>query len=226
MTSIDNRLQAVQTTIQAIKLHANCSQHVNVLAVSKAKPAAAVREAYLAGQTMFGENYLQEALDKQAQLTDLPIEWHFIGPIQSNKTQLIARHFTWVHSIDRLKIAQRLNEARPANMQPLQVCIQVNISHEESKSGVLPDELSALATAMTKLPRLQLRGLMAIPAPSGDNQQQRAQFRQVRQCYEALVAEGFALDTLSMGMSDDYEMAIEQGATIIRLGSCIFGARN
>ena len=111
-------------------------------------------------------------------------------------------------------------------MQPLQVCIQVNISHEESKSGVLPDELSALATAMTKLPRLQLRGLMAIPAPSGDNQQQRAQFRQVRQCYEALVAEGFALDTLSMGMSDDYEMAIEQGATIIRLGSCIFGARN
>ncbi|MGB2832741.1 MAG: YggS family pyridoxal phosphate-dependent enzyme [Methylotenera sp.] len=226
MTSIDNRLQAVQTTIQAIKLHANCSQHVNVLAVSKAKPAAAVREAYLAGQTMFGENYLQEALDKQVQLTDLPIEWHFIGPIQSNKTQLIARHFAWVHSIDRLKIAQRLNEARPANMQPLQVCIQVNISHEESKSGVLPDELSALATAMTKLPRLQLRGLMAIPAPSGDNQQQRAQFRQVRQCYDALVAEGFALDTLSMGMSDDYEMAIEQGATIIRLGSCIFGARN
>ena len=202
-----------------------CPQPVYVLAVSKSKPAAAVREAYIAGQTMFGENYLQEALEKQAQLTDLPIEWHFIGPIQSNKTQAIAHHFSWVHSVDRLKIAQRLNDARPIDLPPLQICIQVNISHEESKSGVQPEALFALASEISHLPQLRLRGLMAIPAPTPDIEAQREQFKQVRRCYEALIAKGFDLDTLSIGMSDDYPIAIEQGATIVRIGAAIFGAR-
>jgi pyridoxal phosphate enzyme (YggS family) len=225
MTSISNRLQDILATIQAAKFAGHSQQQVNLLAVSKAQSALAIREAYAAGQTMFGENYLQEALDKQAQLTDLAIEWHFIGPIQSNKTQLIAQHFAWVHSIDRLKIAQRLNDARPANLAPLQVCIQVNISNEESKSGVAQQELETLATSLSKLPRLKLRGLMAIPEPSKDNNKQRAQFKQVRECYDALLTKGFVLDTLSIGMSDDYHIAIEQGATIVRIGSALFGAR-
>ncbi|PKO53679.1 MAG: YggS family pyridoxal phosphate-dependent enzyme [Betaproteobacteria bacterium HGW-Betaproteobacteria-20] len=225
MTSISNRLQDILATIQSVKLAGQHQQPVSLLAVSKAQPAAAIREAYAAGQAMFGENYLQEALDKQTQLTDLNIEWHFIGPIQSNKTQLIAQHFAWVHSIDRLKIAQRLNDARPANLPALQVCIQVNVSHEASKSGVAPDKLAALATAITALPQLKLRGLMAIPEPSHDENKQRVQFKQVRECYDALSAEGFALDTLSIGMSDDYKTAIAQGATIVRIGSAIFGAR-
>jgi len=225
MTSISNRLQDILATIQEAKLAGNYQQQVNLLAVSKAQSALAIREAYVAGQTMFGENYLQEALDKQAQLTDLAIEWHFIGPIQSNKTQLIAQHFAWVHSIDRLKIAQRLNDARPASLAPLQVCIQLNISNEESKSGVAQQELETLATSLSKLPRLKLRGLMAIPEPSKDNNKQRAQFKQVRECYDELLTKGFALDTLSIGMSDDYLIAIEQGATIVRIGSALFGAR-
>lgn len=225
MTSISNRLQDILATIQAARLAGHYQQQVNLLAVSKAQSALAIRKAYAAGQTMFGENYLQEALDKQTQLTDLAIEWHFIGPIQSNKTQLIAQHFAWVHSIDRLKIAQRLNDARPANLAPLQVCIQVNISNEESKSGVAQQELETLATSLSKLPRLKLRGLMAIPEPSKDNNKQRAQFKQVRECYDALLTKGFALDTLSIGMSDDYPIAIEQGATIVRIGSALFGAR-
>jgi pyridoxal phosphate enzyme (YggS family) len=174
---------------------------------------------------MFGENYLQEALEKQAQLIDLPIEWHFIGPIQSNKTQLIAQNFAWVHSVDRLKIAQRLNDARPATLPPLQVCLQLNVSNEESKSGVAQLELETLAEAFSNLPRLKLRGLMAIPAPTNDENKQRAQFKQVRECYDALRAKGFALDTLSIGMSDDYLIAIEQGSTIVRIGSALFGAR-
>jgi len=225
MTIISNRLQDILAIIESAKASGDYPQQVNLLAVSKAQPASAVREAYVAGQTMFGENYLQEALDKQALLTDLAIEWHFIGPIQSNKTQLIARNFAWVHSIDRLKVAQRLSDARPANLPPLQVCIQVNISHESSKSGVAPDELEALATTISKLPRLKLRGLMAIPEPSSNNNKQRIQFKQVRECYDALLAKGFALDTLSIGMSDDYQIAIEQGATIVRIGSALFGKR-
>jgi PLP dependent protein len=221
MTSISKHLQDILASIQSVP-HA---QHVCLLSVSKAQPALAIREAYAAGQTLFGENYLQEALDKQAELSDLNIEWHFIGPIQSNKTQLIAQHFTWVHSVDRLKIAQRLNDARPLNLPPLQVCIQVNVSGEASKSGIASNELLAFATAIQALPQLKLRGLMAIPEPTDDENKQRAQFKQVRECYDALVANGFALDTLSIGMSDDYKIAITQGATIVRIGSALFGKR-
>ena len=225
MTSISNRLQDILATIQSAKLATQRTQSVNLLAVSKAQSALAIREAYAAGQKLFGENYLQEALDKQSQLADLAIEWHFIGPIQSNKTQPIAQHFDWVHSIDRLKIAQRLNDARPATLAPLQVCIQVNISNEASKSGVTQHDLETLANAITLMPQLKLRGLMAIPEPSTDNNKQRLQFKQVRECYDALLAKGFSLDTLSIGMSDDYPIAIEEGATIVRIGSALFGAR-
>lgn len=225
MTTISNRLQHILATIQSAQAISKYQQQVKLLAVSKAQSVSVVREAFVAGQTAFGENYLQEALDKQAALTDLPIEWHFIGPIQSNKTQPIAQHFSWVHSVDRLKIAQRLNEARPTDLAPLQVCIQVNVSDESSKSGVSAHDLESLATTIASLPRLKLRGLMAIPAPTHDINQQQAQFKQVRQCYDALLAKGFALDTLSIGMSDDYPIAIAEGATIVRIGSALFGAR-
>lgn len=225
MTTISNRLQHILATIQSAQASSSYQQTVKLIAVSKAQPAAAIRDAYAAGQSIFGENYLQEALDKQAELTDLAIEWHFIGPIQSNKTQPISQNFSWVHSVDRLKIAQRLNDARPAQLPPLQVCIQVNVSNEDSKSGVLPAELATLAAEIAKLPRLKLRGLMAIPAPTHDVNQQIAQFKLVRECYDALSAQGFALDTLSMGMSDDYVAAISQGASFVRIGSAIFGAR-
>jgi len=225
MTTISNRLQDILATIESAATSSPSHQQVQLLAVSKAQPAAAIRNAYAAGQIAFGENYSQEALEKQKQLTDLAIEWHFIGPIQSNKTQLIAQNFSWVHSVDRLKIAQRLNEARSSILRPLQVCIQVNVSNEESKSGVLPDQLEALAVAINVLPNLKLRGLMAIPAPTTDQAQQIAQFKQVRECYDALIRKGFALDTLSIGMSNDYQTAITQGATIVRIGSALFGAR-
>jgi hypothetical protein len=225
MTTISNRLQDILATIQSAEANSTYQQHVQLLAVSKAQPASAIREAYAAGQTVFGENYSQEALEKQKQLTDLAIEWHFIGPIQSNKTQIIAQNFSWVHSVDRLKIAQRLNEARASIKTPLNVCIQVNVSNEDTKSGVLPEQLEALAEAIEPLPNLKLRGLMAIPAPTADTTQQIAQFKQVRECYDALISRGFALDTLSIGMSNDYETAISQGATIVRIGSALFGAR-
>jgi hypothetical protein len=225
MTTLINKLQAILTNIQTLNLDANTLKNLKVLAVSKAQSAATIRQAYDAGLHLFGENYLQEALEKQAQLTDLNIEWHFIGPIQSNKTQLIAQQFMWVQSVDRLKIAQRLSDARPANMAPLQVCLQVNISGEQSKSGVEPSELIELAKSITALPRLKLRGLMAIPAPTINVEEQKLQLKQVKQCFDVLVAEGFNIDTLSMGMSDDYLAAIEQGATMIRIGSGLFGAR-
>ena len=199
---------------------------ISLVAVSKTQPAAVIRTAFAAGQKLFGENYVQEAIEKQGELADLDIEWHFIGPIQSNKTQQIAQHFSWVHGIDRLKIAQRLNDARDAGMPPLQVCIQVNISGEHSKSGILPDEVAELARAVQALPRLRLRGLMAIPAPSADHAFLHGQFAGVREVYETLNAQGFALDTLSMGMSDDFAIAIAEGATIVRIGSAIFGARS
>lgn len=196
-----------------------------LLAVSKAHPTEAVRAAYAAGQQAFGENYLQEALAKQQELADLTIAWHFIGPLQSNKTQAIAQQFSWVHSVDRLKIAERLNAARPADLPRLQVCLQVNVSGETSKGGVAATEAFALAQAIAKLPRLQLRGLMAIPAPTNSIAKQRQQFRMVRELQEAMQAQGLTLDTLSMGMSDDFPAAIAEGATIIRVGSAIFGAR-
>jgi hypothetical protein len=225
MTTISNRLQDILATIQSAEANSAYQQRVQLLAVSKAQPASAIREAYAAGQTIFGENYSQEALEKQKQLMDLVIEWHFIGPIQSNKTQIIAQNFSWVHSVDRLKIAQRLNEARASIKTPLNVCIQVNVSNEDTKSGVLPEQLEALAEAIESLPNLNLRGLMAIPAPTADTTLQIAQFKQVRECYDALISRGFALDTLSIGMSNDCETAISQGATIVRIGSALFGAR-
>lgn len=225
MSTISNRLQDILSAIESAKIASNRQEQVNLLAVSKTQPAIVIREAYAAGQRKFGENYLQEALNKQTQLADLAIEWHFIGPIQSNKTQLIAQHFDWVHSVDRLKIAQRLNDARPTNLPPLQVCLQINVSNEDTKSGVSPDEINALANALLAMPSLKLRGLMAIPAPTNDTNEQRDQFKRVRECYTEMLAQGFLLDTLSIGMSYDFPIAIEQGATIVRIGSALFGHR-
>lgn len=199
------------------------TEAVTLLAVSKTQPVQAIREAHAAGLTRFGENYLQEALEKMSALQDLPLEWHFIGPIQSNKTRDIAQHFHWVHSVDRLKIATRLSEQRPDQLPPLNVCLQVNISGEASKSGCTPEEAPALAQAIAKLPRLRLRGLMAIPEPEQDLRAQRAIFAQVRELQQRLPVDG--LDTLSMGMSSDLEAAIAEGATLVRIGTALFGAR-
>ncbi|MDU9389558.1 YggS family pyridoxal phosphate-dependent enzyme [Pseudomonas sp. zfem002] len=196
---------------------------IHLLAVSKTKPATAVREAFAAGVRDVGENYLQEALGKQAQLSDLPLTWHFIGPIQSNKTRAIAEHFDWVHSVDRLKIAQRLSEQRPDHLPPLNLCLQVNVSGEDSKSGCTPEQLPALAQAISALPKLRLRGLMAIPEPTDDRAAQDAAFARVRELQDSL---GLGLDTLSMGMSHDLESAIAQGATWVRIGTALFGARD
>ncbi|MCB5188432.1 YggS family pyridoxal phosphate-dependent enzyme [Methylobacillus caricis] len=227
MDTISERWQAIKARMDAAAREAGRRpESVTLLAVSKAHPAAAIRQAWAAGQKQFGENYLQEALSKQTELEDLPIEWHFIGPIQSNKTPLIANHFAWVHGVDRLKIAERLNAARSENLPPLQVCIQVNVSGEDSKSGVNADEALSLAGDIGMLPRLRLRGLMAIPAPTPDKAEQQAQFHQVRTIYNRLVQQGIALDTLSIGMSEDFPAAIAEGATIVRVGSAIFGPRS
>jgi pyridoxal phosphate enzyme (YggS family) len=220
------RLRAVRTRIARAAAGAGRGDaEVSLLAASKTFDEAAVRALADAGQRAFGENYLQEALEKQSALRDLPLEWHFIGPIQSNKTRAIAENFSWVHSVDRLKVAERLSAQRPIGMPPLQVCIEVNVSGEASKGGVAPAELPALAEAVAKLPNIRLRGLMAIPAPVQDAAAQRAAFRQVRKAYDALIARGFALDTLSMGMSADLEAAILEGATIVRIGTALFGER-
>lgn len=210
----------IRAAAQAVQRDENS---IHLLAVSKTKPAQAVREAYAAGMHEFGENYLQEALGKQAELTDLPLSWHFIGPIQSNKTRAIAENFAWVHSVDRLKIAQRLSEQRPADLAPLNICIQVNVSGEASKSGCTPADLPALANAISALPRLKLRGLMAIPEPTEDRAAQDAAFATVRELQASL---NLPLDTLSMGMSHDLESAIAQGATWVRIGTALFGARD
>lgn len=204
---------------------------VRLLAVSKTFGADAVREAVAAGQRAFGENYVQEALDKIAATADArvdgePLEWHFIGPLQSNKTRPVAEHFDWVHSVDRLKIAERLSAQRPADLPPLQICLQVNISGEASKSGVTPDEVPAVARAIAALPNLTLRGLMAIPEPEVDPSRQREPFKAVRELFDTLRADGLALDTLSMGMSGDLEAAVAEGATMVRIGTAIFGARD
>lgn len=202
-------------------------QHVTLLAVSKTQPAEAVRAAHAAGQRVFGENYVQEALAKIEALADLrhEIEWHLIGPLQSNKTRIVAETFDWVHSVDRLKIAERLSDQRPAGLPPLNVCLQVNVDGEASKSGVPFDELPALAQAVATLPNLRLRGLMSIPEPVEGLAAQRAPHNRLRQALEALRAEGLALDTLSMGMSADLEAAVLEGATMVRVGTAIFGAR-
>ena len=222
----DGRLRAVRVRIaHSVAEAGRDAAAVRLLAVSKTFDAAAVRELAACGQLEFGENYLQEALEKQAALADLPLVWHFIGPIQSNKTRAIAEHFSWVHSVDRLKIAERLSAQRPAGLPPLQVCIEVNVSGEASKGGVMAAELPALADAMAALPNLQLRGLMAIPAPTPEMASQRAAFRQVREAFDALCARGHTLDTLSMGMSADLEAAILEGATIVRVGTALFGER-
>jgi pyridoxal phosphate enzyme (YggS family) len=203
---------------------------VQLLAVSKTFGPDAVQAAVAAGQRAFGENYLQEALDKMRAVAELvpgvALEWHFIGPIQSNKTRPIAEHFDWVHTVEREKIAQRLSEQRPEGMAPLNICLQVNISGEASKSGVAPQDVAALAHQVAALPNLTLRGLMAIPEPADDFAQQRLPFAQLHALYQQLRADGLELDTLSMGMSADMRAAIAEGATIVRVGSAIFGARH
>ncbi|HLY97126.1 MAG: YggS family pyridoxal phosphate-dependent enzyme [Sideroxydans sp.] len=227
MTAILSNLQATREAIaQAAKAAHRDVAEVRLLAVSKTFPASAVREAYRSGQTAFGENYLQEALAKIEATRDLPLEWHFIGPIQSNKTRAIAENFAWVHSVDRLKIAERLSEQRPLQLPPLNICLQVNVSGEDSKSGVAPAEVLQLAPAIARLPRLRLRGLMTIPAPAAGKAAQRVPFAQMRALLVQLNTQGMSLDTLSMGMSDDYAAAIQEGATIVRIGSAIFGARD
>ncbi|QGW79765.1 YggS family pyridoxal phosphate-dependent enzyme [Pseudomonas alkylphenolica] len=224
MSTIADNLSTLAARISAAAEAAGrAPSDIRLLAVSKTKPAAAVREAFAAGVRDVGENYLQEALNKQGELTDLPLTWHFIGPIQSNKTRAIAEHFDWVHSVDRLKIAQRLSEQRPESLEPLNICLQVNVSGEASKSGCTPEELPALASAIAALPRLRLRGLMAIPEPTDDRAAQEAAFARVRQLQDSL---GLSLDTLSMGMSHDLEAAIAQGATWVRIGTALFGARD
>jgi pyridoxal phosphate enzyme (YggS family) len=233
MSTVQRGLQAVRARVTAAAVAAGRRpDDIALIAVSKTFPADAVLQAVTAGQLAFGENYAQEGADKmtwvRARLAASPLralQWHFIGPIQSNKTRLIAEHFDWVHSVDRLKIGQRLSQARPAGMPDLQVCIQVNVSGETSKSGVTPEGVTALAAALMPLPRLRLRGLMAIPRPTPDVAEQRAQCRLLRELLEALTRQGLPLDTLSMGMSDDLEAAIAEGATMVRVGRAIFGER-
>ena len=226
MTTISTNLQAVRARIAAAaQLAGRAVEDIRLLAVSKTFPPERIREAALAGQIAFGENYLQESLGKIAALADLGLEWHFIGPLQSNKTRPVAEHFAWVHGIERLKIAERLSAARGAARSPLQVCIQVNVSGEASKSGVSPGETAALAHAVAGLPNLRLRGLMAIPEPTDDMPLARQRFAMLRELREVLNKAGMALDTLSMGMSHDLEAAILEGATIVRVGTAIFGER-
>jgi len=226
MTTIASNLQAVRDAIAAAAGKAGrAPDSVHLLAVGKTFTAGALREAYRAGQTRFAESYVQEALEKIDALRDLPVEWHFIGPLQSNKTRAVAENFAWVHSVDRLKIAERLSAQRPAHLPPLQVCLQVNISGEASKSGVSPEEAGALAGAIAQLPRLRLRGLMAIPEPNDEAAAQRTAFAQLRELLERLNRHGLQLDTLSMGMSQDFAAAIAEGATLVRIGSAIFGKR-
>lgn len=237
MSVIPANLQAVRHAMEAAALKAGRAvELVLLLAVSKTQPAEAVLEAVQAGQRQFGENYVQEGVEKIQALAGLlasscsapppSLTWHFIGPLQSNKTRPVAEHFDWVHAIDRLKIAQRLSEQRPAHLPPLQVCVQVNVSGEASKSGCAPAEAYELCAAVAALPRLKLRGLMAIPAPADDFEAQRQPLRQLRLLFDEIQSRGLVLDTLSMGMSHDLEAAILEGSTLVRVGTAIFGARN
>lgn len=233
MATIAGNLQAIKARIAAASAAVGRDPaSVTLLAVSKTHPAALLAEACAAGQRAFGENYVQEAVAKMEALALLigadaarALEWHLIGPLQSNKTRIVAEHFAWIHTIEREKIAHRLSEQRPAGLAPLQVLVQVNVSGEASKSGVAARQVAALARTVAAMPRLRLRGLMAIPEPSEDAAIQRARFRAVRRLFERLVEDGLALDTLSMGMSDDMEMAIAEGATMVRIGTAIFGPR-
>ena len=226
MTMIAENLQRLHSRIAQACLDAGRqTTSVQLLAVSKTFGADAVVQAHAAGQTAFGENYIQEAVGKITDLAHLPLEWHCIGPIQSNKTRLVAEHFQWAHTVDRLKIAQRLSEQRPAHLPPLNICIQVNIDGGETKSGVAPHEALALAQAIAPLPRLTLRGLMCIPEPAPDFIAARAVFMRARALFDAINAAGVPLDTLSMGMSADLEAAVQGGSTLVRVGSAIFGVR-
>lgn len=226
MTAILHNLQAVRARIErAAFACGRSSAEIGLLAVSKTFPARYIQEAFTAGQKAFGESYAQEAEKKILDLSEIDPEWHFIGPIQSNKTALIAERFAWVHSIEREKIAVRLNAARPEHLPPLQVCIQINVSDEVSKSGIAPGQELGLARCIADLPRLRLRGLMAIPEPTSDLTLQRRRYARVHELAQGLIAQGYPLDTLSMGMSDDLESAIAEGATLVRVGTAIFGRR-
>ena len=226
MTMIANNLQQLRARLQqACSEAGRAPQDVTLLAVSKTFGADAVLEAHAAGQNAFGENYIQEAVEKITALAHLPLQWHCIGPIQSNKTRPVAEHFDWVHTVDRLKIAQRLSEQRPAHLAPLQVCIQVNVDGGPTKSGVAPQDALALARQVAVLPRLQLRGLMCIPEPAPDFVASCAVFARAKALFDAIRAAGLPLDTLSMGMSADLEAAVASGSTLVRVGSAIFGKR-
>jgi pyridoxal phosphate enzyme (YggS family) len=225
-TSVSANLAQVRKRIELACLAAGRPANaVHLLAVSKTMPAQAVRDAHAAGQVAFGENYIQEGVDKIASLADLPLEWHCIGPIQSNKTKLVAENFAWVHSIDRLKIAERLSAQRPANLPALQICLQVNVDGGSNKSGVTPAELLALAQAVAQLPHLQLRGIMTIPEPAENEAAARAVHRQAKDLFDGLKAAGLNVDTLSMGMTGDLEAAVAEGSTCVRVGTAIFGQR-
>ena len=237
MSQVTTKLMMVRQRLELAALAAKREpEDIQLLAVSKTFPAIAVEEAMHAGQTAFGENYVQEGVEKIQQLSKLRpwLEWHFIGPLQSNKTRDVAEHFDWVHSIDRLKIAERLSSQRGefSNLGPLQVCVQINVSEEDSKSGISLEEVDALCDAISQLPNLVLRGLMAIPAPSDDVNQQRQSFSAVRECFVGIKAKHISdvgydfFDTLSMGMSDDLEAAVTEGSTMLRVGSAIFGKRD
>jgi len=226
MTTIASNLETVRKRIAAACLAAGRDPgEVRLLAVSKTFGPDAVAEAHAAGQTAFGENYIQEAVEKMAALTHLPLAWHCIGPIQSNKTRLVAQHFAWAHTVDRLKIAQRLSEQRPDGLPPLQVCIQINVDGGLTKSGVVPGEALALAHAVAKLPRVTLRGLMCIPEPAPDFVAACEVFMRAKALFDQMKADGLALDTLSMGMTSDLEAAIHAGSTLVRVGTAIFGGR-
>jgi pyridoxal phosphate enzyme (YggS family) len=222
-----DRLAALHARI--LSAEQSCGRHsgsVTLVAVSKTQPAAAVLAAYRAGQRDFGESYLQEALTKQTALRDYGITWHFIGTLQSNKTRQVAQHFSWVHSVDRLKTAARLNDQRPGHLPPLNICLQINIGAEPQKAGVEPAQVPTLAAQLQSLPRLRLRGLMALPPPSEGFDQQRDYFRQLRFVFERLRGHGYPIDTLSMGTSTDLEAAIAEGATVVRIGTALFGERS
>lgn len=226
MTSISANLQAVRERVAAAAMAVGRRpDDIALLAVSKTCPPSSVAEAAAAGQRLFGENYVQEGVAKILALQCPDLEWHFIGPLQSNKTRMVAENFDWVHSVDRLKLAERLSVQRDASLPALNVCIQVNVSGEASKSGVAPDTVMELALAVAALPRIRLRGLMCIPEPEGDEARLRARFAALRTLRDALNAAGLELDTLSMGMSHDLELAIAEGATMVRVGTAIFGAR-
>lgn len=226
MITLTAKLQAVRARIaRAARQYGRDPGNVILLAVSKTWPSACVREAAAAGQRAFGESYLQEGLAKMAELAALDLEWHFIGALQANKTRAVAENFDWVHSVDRLHVAERLSAQRPPSLRPLSVCLQVNIGGEASKAGVSPADAPALARVVAGLPGLHLRGLMSIPAPSDDFLEQRRSFRRLRELAEQMQADGLPLDTLSMGMSHDLEAAIAEGATLVRVGTAIFGER-